>query len=380
MEGSRAVPGGAVVAEDLVALTKAWGPFVSVYLTTEAGIENAAQRSELRWKDLRRDLASQGAPPPILEAIEPLVPEAHLHGGCLAVVANLADGILHVEHGPEALSTDVAAWAPLPRLVPLLRWRQTLLPHMIVLVDRTGADLIGVARDRADVVRTAEGQDDEIRKSAPGGWSQRRYQQRAEDSWEHNADAVAREVARTAVRLRPELILVSGDVRALQYLGEAMPKEWRDAYVEIEGGGRAPDGSEEHLRERIDAQVGRLANDRTEAVMERFREELGQADLACQGAGPTLRALAAAQVEVLLVDDRPEDDRTAWFGPEPAHVAADPSTLQVVGVDRPQEARLVDAALRAALGTGAAILVTPPVGGPAEGLGAILRWGPSPAG
>ena len=187
-------------------------------------------------------------------------------------------------------------------------------------------------------------------------------------------------MARTAVRLRPELILVSGDVRALQYLGEAMPKEWRDAYVEIEGGGRAPDGSEEHLRERIDAQVARLAKDRSDAVMERFREELGQADLACQGVGPTLRALAAAQVEVLLVDDRPEDDRTAWFGPEPAHVAADPSTLQVVGVDRPQEARLVDAALRAALGTGAAILVTPPVGGPAEGMGAILRWGPPPPG
>src|SRR5439155_1320841 len=223
--------------------------------------------SELRWKDLRRELASQGAPPSIMEGIEPFVPDAHLDGACLAVVANLADGILHVEHGPEAPSTDVAAWAPLPRLVPLLRWRQTLLPHMIVLVDRTGADLIGVARDRADVVRTAEGQDDEIRKSAPGGWSQRRYQQRA-----------------------------------------------------------------------------------------------------------------AAQVEVLLVDDRPEDDRTAWFGPEPAHVAADPSTLQVVGVDRPQEARLVDAALRAALGTGAAILVTPPVGGPAEGMGAILRWGPPPPG
>src|SRR5438270_189473 len=113
-----------------------------------------------------------------------------------------------------------------------------------------------------------------------GGSSRRRAHGRG--SWRGSTRS-CRMRARTAVRLRPELILVSGDVRALQYLGEAMPKEWRDAYVEIEGGGRAPDGSEEHLRERIDAQVARLAKDRSDAVMERFREELGQADLACQG-------------------------------------------------------------------------------------------------
>ena len=46
-----------------------------------------------------------------------------------------------------------------------------------------------------------------------------------------------------------------------------------------------------------------------------------------------------------------------------------------LGVDEPVEGRLVDVAVRAALGTGAGIRVVPPgAAGPTDGMGAVLRW------
>jgi hypothetical protein len=45
-----------------------------------------------------------------------------------------------------------------------------------------------------------------------------------------------------------------------------------------------------------------------------------------------------------------------------------------MGVDDPQEARLVDVAIRAAFVTGAAVRIVPSVGSVKEGMGAILRF------
>ena len=80
-----------------------------------------------------------------------------------------------------------------------------------------------------------------------------------------------------------------------------------------------------------------------------------------------------AQVDVLLVHDDPDEDRQAWFGPEPIHVALTEDMVAAMGVDQPRQARLADVAVRAALGTGAGVRVVPPAGA-SEGLGAILRW------
>ena len=55
----------AVSADDLPQVAKAFddrGPFTSVYLTTEPNIDNASHRSELRWKDLVRDMHERGGP------------------------------------------------------------------------------------------------------------------------------------------------------------------------------------------------------------------------------------------------------------------------------------------------------------------------------
>jgi hypothetical protein len=64
-------------APDLAELVQRPGPFLTVQLATEASIENAAQRNQLRWRARREELASSETPEDVLGAVDPLVADAH---------------------------------------------------------------------------------------------------------------------------------------------------------------------------------------------------------------------------------------------------------------------------------------------------------------
>src|SRR3546814_18177187 len=97
--------------------------------------------------------------------------------------------------------------------------------------------------------------------------------------------------------------------------------------------GRAADGSGHARDEEIRRLVATAVAEDTVAVLERFKEEIGQQDLAVGGMAPTIDALNQAAVAVLLVHDD-VDDQTAWAGPEPV-----PLGLQR-DHDRSEECRL----------------------------------------
>jgi hypothetical protein len=374
MERTGVTPQVATDTSDLVELATAPGPFLTVQLTTESQIDNAAQRSEQRWKAVRDDAAAQGAPEEVLAAVDPVVADAHLEGDGLAVVATAGE-VLHVEHGPRmANDRDLVRWGPLPGLLPIIAWRQEAPAHVTVLVDRQGADLTAWRREGPELRREAGGDDYPIRKPNAGGWSQRRYEERAEHTWERNAEDAAEQVARLARRVDARLVVAAGDERALAYLREALPHELADRF-QVVSGGRSEDGSEQSFQEAARVAVELAVNADGEALLDKFREELGQADRAADGPEATLTALAMAAVDVLLVaPDDPQDARTAWFGPDPTQLAATAEDLRGLGVDDPIEGRLVDVAVRAALGTGAGIRVVQPGAGLTGGLGAVLRW------
>src|SRR3954453_3812899 len=211
----------------IVELARQRGPFVTVYLTTEATIDNAQQRSTQRWKTLRADLVEQGAPVEVLATIDPLVGDAHLRGQCLAVVA-AADGDPLVEHRPDPPASDVGRWGPLPVFGPLLEWHQQSVPHVTVVIDRLGADLAVFGPLQRESVTHVGDSDDPISKASPGGWSQRRYQQRAENSWEENAKDVAAELTNVVEEIGARLVVVAGDVRAVQLLREHLDRSVDD--------------------------------------------------------------------------------------------------------------------------------------------------------
>ena len=387
MESSGTTPPGGqspAAVPDIAAVFAGSGPFVTVYLTTEAAVEQAAQQNELRWKSLRRQLEEDGAPGAALAAIDPLVPDAHRDGRTLAVVAD-SEGLRLVRSEPEPPARDAGWVAPLPRVGPLIEWAQAAVPHLVVLADRAGADIIVFNRGAAaggsgdaPVVTVGQdtGQDPDIRKSNPGGWSQRRYQNRAENLWDHNAKTVADQVASLADGIDARLIVVAGDVRALQLLGEHLPVEIGELLREVDGsrGPGAADAGLDQIADDVVKLVASVAAEDTVAFLRQFKQERGQNDLAAEGVGPTIAALAAARVDTLLIHDDPDDTRTAWFGPEPGMVAESAATLTDMGVAHPVEARLVDVAIRAAFTTGAAVRMVPSVGSVQDGIGAILRF------
>ncbi|HEX9374623.1 MAG TPA: Vms1/Ankzf1 family peptidyl-tRNA hydrolase [Actinomycetota bacterium] len=377
MEASESIPAGAVSAPALVELAcRQPGPFASVYLVTEGAVENAPQLGTARWKSLRDRLADAGTPDESLRAIDEVVPGAHTRGGSLAVVAN-ASGVVHVEHTERPEPRDRARWAMLPELLPIVRWRQERVPFVAVVTDRTGADLVGVRLEGTEIAREVQGAGGPIRKVQAGGWSQRRYQQRAENTWEHNAHQVAEEAAKLADRVGAAVVVLAGDVRAVSLVKESIPERWAGALRVIPRGGAG--GSPGHLPPDVEEAVSGIAAEQASALIEHFHRERGQDDRAADGPAAVVDALRSAQVEVLLVADDPDDERTAWFGPEPAHLALRPEDLAQfgIGAGHIQEGRLLDVLVRATLGTGAGILVIPRDAGPKDDVGAVLRWSPA---
>jgi peptide subunit release factor 1 (eRF1) len=345
---------------------------VTVYLGTEADVENAARHSSARWRDLRRDLADRGADEAALREIDPLVADAHRFGACLAAVA--APGELrHVEHGTDGPPTDWGTWDELPALAPLVKWRQSAPPYLLVLTDRRGADILVAGRYEQDPGHDRVEGTEPLRKVNPGGWSQRRYQQRAEDSWETNARVVADAVKHEADAVGAEVVVVGGDERAVSLLEKHLPEHVLQRVEEI-AGGRAAGGSRDAIASETHRWVATAAANDTVAALEKFREELGQHDRAVEGVESTLVALSEARVEVLFVHDDNASDRRAWFGTQPVPVAAESQPLLDLGVEGTRSSRLADVAIRAAFGTGAGVRVVPRHGGPADGFGALLRW------
>lgn len=372
METSGFVPEGFVAAPELSDAVAASGPFATVYLTTEGEVHDAAGQLVRRWKTVRASLGEQGADEAVLGTIDTVVDGAYQQGRGLGVIAD-GSGVLHVEHHPEPPTTDIGQWGPLPALVSMLEWHQSQPAYAVVLTDRLGADLVGVRRQRPDTRVEAGGNEYPMRKVSPGGWSQRRFQQRAENTWEDNADDVAGELAALVDRVGARVVAVAGDVRAVQLLRQALPSEVDHLVREIDGS-RTADGSEEAVSTEMQRVVQEVVERQTEAVLAKFDEERGQHDRATEGVGTTVAALAMAQVAGLLIDPAVLEGRWGWFGPEPPQIGTDPGELAAMGVESPARAPLADVLVRAALGTGAGVRVLPSDRAPSAGVGALLRW------
>jgi hypothetical protein len=345
-------------------------PVVSVYLTTESALPHAADRVSLRWKTLRARLTSDGAPPGALQAVDALIDGSHSAGQTLMALAG-SEGLLYTAHLPEPPEADSAQVGSLPHLAPLLTVAQTLLPHLVVVTDRLGAELISVLPDERDVCSAVDGENLHLTRSAPGGWSQHRFQQRAENRWETNAREVADAVTRLVDTTAPRVV-VSGDVRAVQFLREHLPARVTELLTEVQG----DYGALDEALLRSGQVVADLAAADTAALLADHRRELRPGGSACAGPEDTLAALNAGQVDTLLLDPAATIDSGAWFGPAQVQVAATAEALHAAGVPDPKSGPLADIAIRAAVATSAHVRIVPaatPELAP-TGIAALLRY------
>ena len=349
------------------------GPIMSVYFNLRATDE---QEALPRWRSLADRLARDGAPPEAIQALHNRVLGSVPGPGVLAAFAAGTD-VLFAVNLPGSEQPDSARYAALPHIVPVLAWLQDHPALVAATVDRTGADIVVYPYASSEPISTVvRGRDDEIERNAPGGWSQGRYQHRAEDSWEHNAAQVADILARTLRRFDAHLLLLAGDIRALQYLEDHLPIWVRhEVSVRRISGGRSENGSFERHEEEIRIEARLAADEEMAALLAELDEGRGPAGHAVEGPRETLSALAASRVRILLIGADLAPEGTAWFGPGPTDVAERAEHLIRAGVPA-ERGPLVDVATRAALLTGAGVWVLPPghAGGPSGGIGALCRF------
>lgn len=347
------------------------GPFATIYVT-QPPVERTAAQALLRWNALRTKLAADGAPEVVLEAAD----VALLERGSTPVRALVVSpsGVLLDQSLPSRSEMEDATWGPLPRLLPLLSFEQDLIPFILVRIDRTGADLevhpnlLAPARELS-----IEGSHNELRKVHAGGWSYRRFEYRAMDSWEGNAKEVAAALEPLVTQIGARLVLVSGDIQASQYLAAHVSGGVKPLLQRLNGHGRAVDGGEDTLQRMVEEAVSSYAALSTREVLDRFREERGQQELATEGAAEVVRALSLSQVDTLLVS-RTSCSGEAVFGDSPNEVALDPQELAALGVSSPSRGPLCDVAVRSAIMTGARIVVVDDPDLLSGGIGALLRY------
>lgn len=367
----------------LQAVLRPTEPVAAVYLGAPPDVVNEYRLSwETRWHPLATTLREQGATEATVTALEkalagPAASRAARGAGQAAAFA-LRGEVVAVVSTPGTSGPDQAALGSPACVVPLLRWQQERAPYVLAVVDRTGADLeTSLGQGLAPVHSTVEGPDDEIERNAPGGWeglTQGRYQRRAEDSWAHNAGAVAEAVVSALRSSEAKILLVGGDVRAEQLLKEKLPASaLRGVVVKHLSVTRRPDGSEKNRAALVETAVREAVHEQTAGLWDRFLEERSPHGLAVEGAHETLAALSGGRVATLFVTTEPAAGK-AWFGPAATDVVPVGEGLPVPHDAR--KGRLVDVAVRAAVLTGAEVRVIPPASGywPMEGVAGICRF------
>lgn len=355
------------------------GPFVTVHVSSESAVEQAQAAYDLAWKDVLTRLADLGVDEATRSAVHD-ARGAHDAGDSRFVVATPADGRvrLAVSLGTPARRT-VVDLAPLPHLLPLVDDLTTRVPHVMVLADRTGADVTAYydSSHQAGEV-TVKGHAPDIRKVPVGGWSNLRYQHRAENGWQANAREIVDTVVELADSVGAQVIVAAGDERELTLVHEHLPTRLVDRFLTV-AGGRAQDGSAGLVRRRVaDALAVHVATG-TLDLLEQFAQERGQGKRAADGVEDVVAALRKAQVETLLVTTDAAAYSTLLFGAEPTALGTRPEDLAALGVDDPQEGAMIDVLLRAAIGTAADVQVVPHelAGAPQGGVGAVLRYADS---
>jgi hypothetical protein len=367
MELSRQIPAGAVQAADLADLLTDRGPFLTVRLTLAPAEVDASRRGELTWAGLRDEAESDGADGRALSAVDGLVDALATDEPGFVAVAS-PNGLLAVEVTEPFWPADAVRWQRLPWFAPVVEARQGALDHAVVRIDRTGAEIDLVVGGEVDAEITLEGRTHHIRKVGAGGWSQRRYQERAEEAWRSNADEAAERVVELLRSGEVQLALVGGEPRSTALVDEAVPDELAERVVPIQAT-RAADGSEEIQDASIRRALADASARRSVAMLRELREAVGQ-DRAVVGGQATLDSLARSQAAVVLCssgdDERPVDDVTG-------EAASLVDQLVAELGDGAGEVPLVDAACWAALRSGAGVRSVPAhaVDGT---VAALLRW------
>jgi hypothetical protein len=379
------------------------GPFATVYLDATRSAEAGDRDVANRWRAMRKNLSKQGAPEPVLDDLDQAVTRPTRVRGPHGRVLIADDGGVLVDRVlREPPSVMAAVWHRVPSLLQAARSADEAVDALCVAVDRQGADFFAVGTDGSRVgdVDSFEGGHDELSKTSSTSTKRATIESRAEDSWRRNAEAVAGEIDRRVASQRPEIVLVTGDVRAVNLVRGDLGQQAAEVTVEVAGGGRDAGVHQEAFAEAVADALDSFRARRSEQVLAELREGLGRDSGAVAGVEDVVEVLSRGQVKHLVLSEQLADDaaralrswtdgaengpdastllngRQLWIGPDPLHIGVAKAQLEGLGVSEGlEELPVATALMRAAVGQDSGLVFAPQ--GSVElmdGVGATLRW------
>lgn len=357
------------------------GPFATVTLDVSRGGESGERDLRARWRGVVRDLEKAGTPSEVVAGLEDsALRPTHItgpHGRVL--VATSTDGVIvdHVLSAPPTASRGV--WGSAPELGPAARAADESVDYLLVIADRTGADLqrsipgTGGAEVESS---TVVGEHDDVSKAKAGRYAEKQVEGRAEDSWERNAEAIAARIDRIVAEQHPEVVLLSGDVRACSLVKNAATRKTRHVLLDVQGGARDNGANQAAFKAHVDEALAGVRDRRRASVLSDLREAVARDAGGVTSLADVVTVLQRGQVRELVITASAldSDENTLWVGPDLLHVAMSKDDVEALGVtaDDARELPATVAVMRAALGQDAGLTVIPE--DLPGGVGALLRW------
>ncbi|MCX2966624.1 Rv2629 family ribosome hibernation factor [Gordonia aquimaris] len=352
------------------------GPFVSVYVDDSHNTENATHSMELRWRSLREQLESDGAPTAALDHIQTALLDGERPVGVSGrgLVAT-AERVVLDQQLIRPPTASVARYSTLPFLVPLVTHARDVGSHMIAVVDHRGADIQIVHGDDVAYSETVAGEGHPVHKATgaetPGYGDP---QPRAEEQARQNIRDVVDRLTSLVDRERPDVLFVVGESRSVSDLTAQLPQRIEDVVVNLGLGARGSVADSE-ISGAVDAEWLRRHNRVLAEVTDRFRAEQGRSSgLAVEGLTAVCGALRAGEVQTLLIGDI--DDATVVVGEDLMMVAPSPENLSELGAPPNDVVRADEALPMVAVCTHSDLVSLDERLAPKDGIAALLRYAP----
>jgi peptide subunit release factor 1 (eRF1) len=260
-----------------------------------------------------------------------------------------------------------------PHLYPLAKVIDTFPRYAAVMLDTNKARILvfsvdGKQRDERVV-------NEKTRRSSQGGWSQARYQRRAENFHLHHIKEVVDTLDRIVRGERIQQIVVSGDEVVVPLLKEQLPQHLAEKIVDVLRMDRNVGDSD-----ILDRTFTAVREKDAETDAEKVRELLDQwqsGGLGVAGPEATLRAFQMGQVEELIITASPDALKPVQTLPEdasPGTVEADTSAPQAAPDEK--QLKLAGELIARAQQTSARIrfIEDPALLADVGGVGALLRF------
>jgi hypothetical protein len=366
------------------------GPWVTVLADVSRDLNDPKRTNDLRHRAILDSLAEQGATQADCDAVEAALAAEHHSPSPSARYLAVREGSVEVN---QVLLTGIPGdgWGRVSNVLdplPLLARDAFDFDALLVEAERDGATIWHrrsefSALQETDPGERVEGRTDTLHKIPGGGWSHLRYQHHTEETWKHNEKEVVQRVAELVDRYRPRVIVLAGDLQAVQLVRDVMPQAVNEL-VSAEPLEASAGDDREQLFQRFEQVVAAVAAaDEYERTQRLFSRSDGESRTEALGIGEVVTAVQEGQAGTVFVPQAAplgdnDDERTVIALDAAPWVSTAPEQDYGAG-----ELGIVPASIgiaRAAVLTDAEVVVTAPGELPDDApAAALLRWPVGPA-